>query len=204
MELALTIFAGLVLFAAFGKPLARALQAVSPSLPGAFGKLLRFVPWVTTPCILGFCWLVLAEQKTWQDDQRILFFVGCGAAVVVVRMLCIFVAGVLEAVDPVVKDVGRGIFAEEQAPPKTAPASSFSVEGDDEDEQWTVDFDEMKAYVERSHNGLTSSGVYMLKRDKDGTWFARVKKKGSEWGPLEETSERLASIIETRWRKATR
>lgn len=57
MELALTIFAGLVLFAAFGKQTAKALQAISPSLPGLIGKLIRLIPWVSHPLIMIFAWV---------------------------------------------------------------------------------------------------------------------------------------------------
>lgn len=202
MELALTIFAGLVLFAAFGKPTAKALQAISPSLPGFVGKLIRLIPWVSHPLIMIFAWVILREQKDWDDGQRFLFILGAVALMATIRLLCGFAADTLQAIDPVVKVVGRGIFAEEE-PPKTGtdPAYSFKIDGDDDGEEWTVSFEEMKAHIERGKGGITSSQTYMLKRSKEGEWFARVKKKGSEWMPLEKVSERLSTVIETRWRK---
>lgn len=198
MELALTIFAGLVLFAAFGKPVAKGLQAISPSLPGALGKLIGLIPWVTTPAIALFTYFLLAEQKRWEDTERVLFALAAFALAAVVRFLCVFVSGVLQAVDPVVKVVGKGIFAEDDAPPvKSDAGATFTIEGDEEGERWSVSFDDMRAIVGRDGTKET----FLIKRTKEGEWLARAKKKGSEWESLEDVSERLSSVIETRWRK---
>jgi hypothetical protein len=119
MELALGIFAGLVLFAAFGKPLAKFIRAISPALPGLLAKLLRLGAWVLVACIWGFVILVIQQSK-FEDAERIGFVLGGAIASYVTRFLCYFVAEILDAVgEAEVARGGRGIFAEsedEEAP----------------------------------------------------------------------------------------
>ncbi len=185
MELALILFAGLVLFAAFGKPATKWLQAAAPVVPRVLGHIIARIPWVAHICLIGFAILINREQKDWEGSQRILLFVVAFGFSSLIHAVCIAVAGFLLNVDPAI-----------QAATKDAFADALTIV--DEGERWSISFDEMKARVEHGKSERT----YLLKRSKDGEWFAR-EKKGDAWCSLEEINERISSLIETRWRKLT-
>lgn len=191
MELILAVFLGLVLFGAFGKPAAKLLRAAAPWLPGVVGVVIRLVPIVVCPGILLFAVLLGHQERTWGVPEHLLLFLCSSALCGAVVKLCSFLANTLQAVVPAALVAEKFIFDD-----------VFKIE--DEDEEWMVSFDKMRASVHREDaaTGQSHSVRYLLKRNNAGEWFARENRKGTKWVPLEDLNERLPAMVERLWRKS--
>ena len=84
VEIALAVFAGLVLFAVFGKPAAGLVRGLSPALAVLIGVFLRVCGWISAVCCVGGA-LFLA--KIYQESET------RDPGVLIVGLVCLVGAG---------------------------------------------------------------------------------------------------------------